>query len=103
MEQLTYIKERLQVSSFPVLSLHSFSLGSYELIALATVVSLLATLSSGSPFPIYLLNGLVLPLLFAHHGTPLTNYWEWFCVLLLLRRLTGVLLALDVLFPRFRR
>ena len=77
MEQLTYIKEKLQVTGFPALILpfQTFSLGSYELIASTTVLSLLMAVISGSPLPIYLLNGVCLPLLFSYHGTHIHNYW----------------------------
>lgn len=104
MEQLQSLKQQLAIPTFPPFGITGyFSLGAYEVTMLATAISLILTLSTGSPFWIYLINGLLLPLLVSHYCGPLEHYWEWFSVLLLVRQLTRDFVVLDVAKFRFRR
>lgn len=72
--------------------------GSYEMIGLGCFLSILLALLTDSDTWIYLICGVVLPLIFVKYGSRLTNYWEIFCLLLLVRQFTTLLSILDVLF-----
>lgn len=97
MEQLQSLKQTLSLPNFPVYPLtRFFSVGSYEIIMLSTIVSLMLTLWSGSTFPIYCFNGLVLPVLFIRNGTKLGSYWQWLSILLLGRQIVHTLVVADV-------
>lgn len=97
MEQLQALKQTLSLPNFPTYPVTSFfTLGSYEIIMLTTILSLICTLVTGSTFPIYTLNGLFLPLLYLHYGNDLGSYWQWFAILLLARQIIHTLAVVDV-------
>jgi hypothetical protein len=88
MEQLEYCKKKLEINTFPETKIKEYGYaGSYEVIGIATISALLWAIISDDTFVIYLVNGLLLPLLFRHYGCDLTNYWECYAALLLFRRI----------------
>lgn len=97
MEQLQSLKQTLSLPTFPVYPLTSFlSIGSYEIIMLSTILSLMLTLWSGNTFSIYFLNGFMLPVMFIRYGNNLGNYWQWLSILLLGRQIIHNLVVADV-------
>lgn len=104
MEQLQALKRKLSIPAFPFINLTgNIIFGVYEVSMLATALSLILTLWTGSTFWIYLINGLLFPLTVSHYCGLLEHYWEWFAVLLLVRQLSRVLVVLDVSELKFRR
>ena len=79
-----------------------FTLGSYQVIVVTTMAAVLLAACCGWDFPIYLLNGVLLPLFFAKYGVQLNNYWVCLAALLLLRKVFAFLYLLDVTIALFR-
>ena len=74
MEQLQYIKQTLSISAYPEKHYRSMlALGAYQIISISTVSSVICTILMGTTFPIYLLNGFLLPLLFFSYRFSLTD------------------------------
>jgi hypothetical protein len=69
---------------------------------LACLVSLILSAIFKSINPNYLIVGLFLPLMLAHKGVTINNYWECFALLLLVRRFTNALAFLDVHYSLYR-
>ena len=97
MEQITYLKNRIEITPFPLIRTKFCSLGSFELICLSTLISLISLVVLGNPNMAYLLNGLFLPIFVAYYdGANLHAYWPCFALLMIVRRFTSFLLMLDV-------
>lgn len=90
------MKRKLNISGFQAMRLNSMLIGSYEVIMIAIIFSMLFGVVSGFKFHIYLLNGVMLPLYFTRFGVQLGDYWFWFSLLLLIRMGSTLFMGLDV-------
>lgn len=102
MEQVEYLKRKLTIPDFVPFYTGSLPpLGSYELILLVSAFTILGSFVLATNVPIYLVIGFLMPLYFVK-DRPLSGYWPWLALLLLLRTVFKAFPVADVTFNLIR-
>ena len=99
MEQLALLKRTLNLPTiYETYSPIYGKVGGFEIVSLSLLISLVLRLITSHIAPVYIINGLLVPLFFQRHNAPLEHYWPCFACLLLIRQIISTFGLIDVTF-----